>query len=393
MSNREYDLRTFARRFANSPELLKEYANKNGMTFTVPKREKMPKKQSEQLFAEDFIRAYEQIQSESERNRIEKELSDVFDLACKSGYATLLDFADIAKRELPEELERMNPYAKSLWFFMQEPAVFQNALSLFEVETSNGWRDTVNLKRLTIEEVEAQKDALGRGLSDHFWRQWTCGKNCIVECKRMQDRIIFKAYIEGQATDLLVFADKNVKPTPIFRPADEVHFIYYPSEGRLKAKADADRDEMQKFQSIFRKCVLNDTAESIADSRVFDLNKLKNENFELATPPDDMVEYTKVFSLTIVETLYPNQWTTIEVDKTSGGYTVYELAKRRKIDLSDPMVKVVRARVFVKFPEKGKRGNVTIDLGFPNKHNLNAAKLLHSKAKDYIKQIEYAQPS
>ena len=394
MANRDYDLRTFARRFAKSPDLLQEYAVGKGIVFNVPKPEKAStKKEFDHIFAEEFIKGYEGLATDGERAIVEKELSEVFDLACKSGYATLLAYADVSETQLPDNLEVMNPYGKALWFYMNHKTLFTDALSLFEVETSNGWRDTTNLKVLTPEEVEAQKDALAQGLRNHFWTNWTCGKNCVVEIKKMPDRVIFKAFVEGQATDLLIFKSGNVIPTEIMRPAEEAHFIYYPKEGRLKTKADADRDEMRKLQTIFRKCVLNDNTEFVADSRVFDLNTLKNENFELATPPDDMVEYSKVFSLTVVDRDFPNQWTTIEVDKNPDGDTIYDLAKRRNINLTDTMLNIVRAKIFVKFPEQGKRGNVTIDLGFPNKHNLSAAKALHTKAKTYIKQIEYAQPN
>jgi hypothetical protein len=380
MANREYDLRTFARRAANNGALLEEYAQQKGIQLAPAKRKKPTKDELADLFCVAF-----QGLSEDKRDQISKETLDIYELACPAGFSLLLVLATSKAAELPADMEDWNNCGKVLWFFMNRHEIFQEAFGWFEIESRNGWRDALNLKRVPISATIGKEASLAKQISEYYVRRHFIGRNCVAEHKELGDRVCFRVLVEGQAKDEEIFKGGKVTTTGIIKPADEVIFMYYPNEGRLRTKADGGKDEVRELRDIFREHVLGEDTSKPANERVFNLDKLKDRNFSFATKPEDEIEYVKVFMLGVVNPFVHGEKTIIEVDKKSSKEAIYRLAENRHLDLdTDRVHKITQAKIAMKFPGTGKRGSVTIDLRWPNGCNLGE-KELHKKAKDYLK--------
>ena len=381
MTNREYDLRTFARRAANNGVLLEEYAQQKGITLAL----KDGVKQVKNDLATAFIAAFEKL-SEEQRDDINKETMEIFELSCPAGFSLLHTLAKSHGIELPTKMEDWNNCGKSLWFFLnQHDLVFNVGLEWFEIESRNGWRDALNLKRITINETADKESALAKAISNHYISRHFIGRNCKAERKTLENRVCFRVLVEDQARDEEIFKGGELTTTGIIKPVKEVIFVYYPDEGRLRTKADGGKDEVQELRNIFRMTVLNEDASAPANEHVFNLDKLKDKNFAFTTKPEDQIEYVNVFMLGVVNPFAQGEKTIIEVDKKSSKEAIYRLANNRHLDLdTDRVHKITQAKIAMKFPGKGKRGSVTIGLRWPNGCNLGE-KDLHKKAKGYLK--------
>lgn len=381
MPNREYDLRTFARRAANNGLLLEEYAKQKGMALALKDGKKLKKDDLANAFAD----AFENL-SEDQRDTVNKETMEVYELACPAGFSLLHILATSQGIELPPEMEDWNNCGKALWFFLNHHEdIFGEALEWFEIESRNGWRDTLNLKRVSITETTDKEGALEKEVSAYYVNRHFIGRNCKAERKLLENRICFRVLIEDQAKDEEIFKGGELTTTGIIKPAKEVIFIYYPDEGRLRTKADGGKDEVHELRDIFRKTILGEDTSTPANERVFNLDKLKDRNFAFVTKAEDQVEYVKVFMLGVVNPFVQGEKTFIEVDKKASKEAIYRLADNRHLDLAtDKVHKITQAKIAMKFPGKGKRGGVTIDLRWPNGCNLGE-KELHKKAKAYLK--------
>lgn len=380
MANREYDLRTFARRAANNGALLETYAQRKNIQVATNKTKKLTKEE----LADSFSIAFHHL-SEEERDAVNKETMEVYELACPAGFSLLHILATSKGIELPQELEDWNNCGKVLWFFMYQNGTFQEALAWFEIESRNGWRDTLNLKRVTIDETLGKEDFLRQQVSEYYMRRHFIGRNCHVIHKQLEDRVCFRVLVEDHAKDEEIFKGGKVTTTGIIKPVKEVIFMYYPEEGRLRTKAEGGKDEVHELRDIFREHVLGEDSSKPANERVFNLDKLKDKSFPFVTKPEDEVEYVKVFMLSIVNPFVQGERTIIEVDKKSSKEAIYRLAQDRHLDLdTDKVNKITQAKIAMKFPGKGKQGSVTIDLRWPNGCNLGE-KELHKKAKNYLK--------
>mgnify|MGYP000617872582 CR=1 FL=1 len=386
MANREYDLRTFARRAANNGTLLEAYAQSKNMQLASNKTKKPTKDE----LADSFSTVFHNLPEEG-RDAINKETMEIYELACPAGFSLLHMLAVSKNIKLPPELEDWNNCGKVLWFFMHENQTFQEALGWFEIESRNGWRDTLNLTRVTIDQTLGKEAILQQQISEYYMRRHFIGRNCHAIHKQLEDRVCFRVLVEDHAKDEEIFKSGKVTTTGIIKPVKEVIFVYYPEEGRLRTKAEGGKDEVHELRDIFRECVLGEDASKPANERVFNLDKLKDRNFPFATKPEDEIEYVKVFMLGIINPFIHGERTTIEVDKKSSKEAIYRLAQDRHLDLdTDKINKITQAKIAIKFPGTGKRGSVTIDLRWPNGCNLGE-KELHKKAKAYLKEwgIDY----
>lgn len=378
---RDYDLRTFARRAANNAKLLEELAQSYGMTLSAPKGMKTTK----DVLADAFVASYDNL-DEAKRDKVNKETIDIFEIGSGGGGFTILHF--LAKDKgitLPDELEDWNNCGKAIWFFLNQREIFDDAFDWFGIESRNGWREAVELKRVSVNDLIDKENTLADALKVHYRNLDLTGRNCVVKRKELDNRVCFRAFIEGQATDTEIFKGDKLTTTDIMKPANEAIFIYYPNEGRLRIRAVGGKDEIEKLRDIFRKIVLNDTSTTPVNDRVFNLDILKNVAIPLPTQPEDQVEGIRVFELTINNKFARGEYTILRVDKASSKEAVYNLAKERGIDFSkDKHLSILGAKIYVKFAGKGNRGGVTVQLGWPNSSNLEE-KPLHNKVKAYLK--------
>ena len=97
---------------------------------------------------------------------------------------------------------------------------------------------------------------------------------------------------------------------------------------------------------------------------------------------EDQIEDIRVKLLRFDYKFARGQRMTLEMNQEGGLKPMQELMKHKGANAQ--FYNITQARIYIKFPGKGRRGSVTIQITAPDKCNLNDSPL-HLKAKEYLR--------
>lgn len=223
--------------------------------------------------------------------RIETELRDLFDLACESGIAAICEAADLCGMiSFATQLPHGGLYHKVLWTRLNYLDIFQRALRIHSFDVLNWWRKRNDLPSRSIEVTDALLSQLARELSALFERTQGRGYPCTVEYQRRGPAVqYFFAHPDDFAQEAMCHDDER-QLTPItVRPTFNVVFAYNQSEGSLELHAKVPARLKQQLERLFASIVLDTELGPWEPDAAYDLDRLKDRSFPLATDPEDRV--------------------------------------------------------------------------------------------------------
>lgn len=368
---RQYKLKSFVRYLNDA--LILEYLQVKGI------RQELPARDDKEAHADYWERVIHDF-PQKEIDTIEADFQDINEMALESGVLALIQIGRDHGVDIPGEIKNIvNQHNQALHCYLKHHEIFEEASTLHWIEELQSRKERTGLRVRTAEEVISRKDALAEALRQYFTVQDGRGAHCQIDAHIFHNRVCFIAYPEDYAkTDLHYEGERLV---PVYRrPCFEVVFIYYTDAGRLELCAKGGKHREKDLIDIFNLHVLEDDTPLDPKQQLYDLNKLFDESFTLPARLEDQVEDIRVKLLRFDYKFGGRQRITLEMDQEGGLKPMQELMKHKGINAQ--YYNITQARIYIKFPGKGKRGGVTMQITAYSTSNLNDSPL-HLKAKEY----------
>ena len=341
---------------------------------------KLPPKLKKQSRA-DYLKKLFDSFNESTNTQIDAIFREVHAMGNEGGIVTLLNLFKGTYPNLAKEIQnKSNNYNQALYIYMKDPDLFKRAATLSYYDEKKIKAQRNGLKQVPVNELYAQKEALAKAISQYLMTTHGRGENCVVETHdHYEGKVLFVALPEDYVRpDLHYESDRLIRSTK--KPSFEIIFIYYPNEGKIELSCKGGKKRQIALFNIFNQTVLQDSKPILGYQTLYDLDKVLNDNFELVTKLEDEIETVQVKKIRLTDRHNKTRQIYLQIEG-KGIKPIQEETKQRNVDLKT--FKVTQVSFGLKFPGKGRKGSVTMELTAPDKCNLNESDL-HKRAKHYI---------
>ena len=203
---RHYSTKDFFRQMPNA--LLARYFQKRGlfegMDFAAMKEGK-----PDELFA-----AWLDL-PEKQRNTMDAEFRDIFEMSCEKGFQAIIDEADWQMRKAPEALASFietlsalpNHYHRAMVTYLDHIDYWRGASRFYHADTLAYWRKRKHMGHKPAAVDKASINQLAGLIRNYFHRTEGRGNNCVVEPFRRGDLDYFFAYPEDYSQQSIEWVD------------------------------------------------------------------------------------------------------------------------------------------------------------------------------------------
>lgn len=317
------------------------------------------------------------------RIEIEGDFKDLFTMSYEGGYKTILEVGKIYGEDLEPIISELDGfYDVAFWSFFERREIFDKALQFCNLNDlpKRYWK-----KRPDLPEVEAETNQkyikdLENAVIDFFRSNEGRGHNCKIDHHKLGDKDYFFAYPEDY-TRLFIEWENDKFEQVRHKLAFEIIFVYSENERTLDIYYEGSYEVVRDLQVIFCKNILKKDVERLyKDKKVYELDVLKDRNFQFVFEPTDGIEDVLVKKLRFSFFFESKKRFILEADPSYNRYAVYDLMeqlimndselKSYKIPLDD--LKITQVTIQVKFKPDGKRGKntKTFDVSYPNSCSL-----------------------
>jgi hypothetical protein len=276
-----------------------------------------------------------------QRNTIETLFRQIFEMSCRNGLTAIIDEAEFHLGKDSEEHKRFTSSMAEL------PNHFHRILTVF-LDHPEWWQGA---------------------LSDYFHLHEGRGKNCQVEPYRRGELDYFFAFPEDHSQHSLEWVNGEFANRP-HNPAFEVVFVYSQKDGSLDLNYRGSYKTITPLQTLFANIILklDGLPPDPKDGRVYDLNPLRNTDFQFIYPPDSKIEAVTVKKLRLSSRKTQGERITLETNQTDQPDAIYQL--HEKIEQSYPLnlysVTQVKINATLKMEPGKEPKSVTFQLTHPN---------------------------
>lgn len=313
---------------------------------------------------------------------VETDFLNIKEMASEGGILSILNIAQASSPELASEIgEIENHTNQSFYCFLNQRDYFEKAKVLYYITGIYSKTERMGLKEeYDFNALSKRRSILATNLKTYLEKIEGRGKNCEIEVYQYSDRICFLCYPEDYIKSDFYY-DNGELMRGAKRPIFEIVYIYYPKGGRLELVAKGGKNRIMSLIDMFNYNVLKDMNSVPENQIIYDLDKFLNPEFELTRNAEDMLEQVFLKQIKLTDRYNTKKRITIEIDGGSGTRTMLDEIKNRNINSND--YNVVQATIKFKFEAEGKKGNVSMQLTYPDKNNLKETEY-HLKAKNYI---------
>jgi hypothetical protein len=177
-----------------------------------------------------------------------------------------------------------------MWIWLNYAELFSQASTRQQMSKLTRWRKRTGLPILTPRITPESVRELGFALSECLKREEGRGKDCTVEYYRRGDGTdIFAAYPDDFVRTVTSHDDSGALVARPQRETFEIVFALRAHEGSLDLYAQVTSAIKPKLECVFGQVILGADLAPKPYSRPFDLNRLRDRYFCLATDPTDRV--------------------------------------------------------------------------------------------------------
>lgn len=323
--SRHYSTKDFFRQMPN--ELLARYFQKKGLLsdfdFLTRKNSR-----SDKLFTAWLTLPLE------DRNEIDAEFQDIFDMCCEKGSRAIFDELHWQMRASPEVLAQSiealaalpNHYYRAMVTYLDHFECWKGATHFYHADTLSYWRKRKHMghKPAIIDEVSIEQ--LAQQIRDYFHRMEGRGNNCVVEPFKRGDLDYFFAYPEDYSQQSIEWVRGKFGRRP-HNPAFEVVYVYSQKEGTLDLNFQGSYKAMEPLQRMFATTILkfDGLLPEPEDTRVYDLNPLRQRNFHFSCSLDNGIKSVAIKKLRFSSRVNKGDRITVEADTTQDANKIYIL--------------------------------------------------------------------
>lgn len=225
---------------------------------------------------------------EAQRNTMDAEFRDIFEMGCEKGCRAILDEAQWhlaqdadpnAANAFTEKLAALvNHFERAMVTYLDHQAFWRGATRFYHADTLSYWRKRKNLPHKAALVDAANVQALANRIRTYFHHTEGRGNNCVVEPFRRGDRDYFFAYPEDYSQQSPEWVDGQFGIRP-HNPAFEVVFVFSQSEGSLDLNYRGPFKAIEPLQAMFAETILQlpELPPEPEDLRVYDLGPLMHK--------------------------------------------------------------------------------------------------------------------
>lgn len=321
--------------------------------------------------------------SDAQRNTMDAEFRDIFEMSCEKGCRAILDEAKwhldqdadpnatIAFTEMLAALT--SHYARAMVTYLDHNLFWRGATHFYHADNLPFWRKRKNLPHNAAQVDAVSIQALANSIRTYFHHTEGRGNNCVVEPFRRGDRDYFFAYPEdySQQSPEWVNGQFGIRP---HNPAFEVIFVYSQSEGSLDLNYRGSYKPIEPLQAMFVKTILQlpELPPDPKDSRVYDLGPLRQRNFEFTYDLGSGIESVVVKKLRLSSRATRGERISLEADTSHDPQAVYALLDRIQIAMPMAQYSVTQVDLAVSMVVEADRPpkTVNIHITYPNSCSL-----------------------
>jgi hypothetical protein len=221
---------------------------------------------------------------------LEKDLRDVFELACDVGMNALNETARLRGSSdvldgLPTDL---NLYGRSMWARLNAPEIHSASFLIRDVDDLSYWRTRKDLPSVNLRVTDEMRDDLADAISAMLKSEGR-GQQCSVETFRRGPVTYFFVYPDDFIRSDQVHDNTGRLNIQTVRPTMEIIFVYNHDEGSLRLSSILHKAAKEELERIFARCVLGWDLPPYDPEQVFTLDHLKDPGFQLTTDPVDQI--------------------------------------------------------------------------------------------------------
>jgi len=271
---------------------------------------------------------------DDQRRIMDAEFQDIFVLASEAGFLAIIDEANWQFRDQPGArtalvghlAELPSHFDRAMVTFLDNPAVWRGAVYFHHADSLSYWRKRTDLPK-TAGAVDAESlEKLAHEISSHFYSTEGRGKHCVVEPFRRGKRDYFFAYPEDYSQQAVEWESGHFARRP-HNPAFEVIFVYKEEDGSLDLYCRGATKALEPLQQIFAAAILKmpNLPPAQRDDRVYDLNPLRDRDFEFVLDPSSGIVDVRLKKLRISSALKKGDRLTLEADTTTNRFAIHDL--------------------------------------------------------------------
>jgi len=280
---RQYSTRDFFRQMPNA--LLARYFQKPGLFGDVDFAT-MKEGKPDELFAAWLALP------DNQRNEMDAEFRDIFEMSCEKGFQAIIDEANWQMRENQDALKTFieklsalsNHYERAMVTFLDHNSFWRGATIFYHADTLPYWRKRKNLPHRTAAVDAASLQQLAALIRYYFHHAEGRGKNCVVEPFRRGKLDYFFAYPEDYSQQSIEWVNGEFDRRP-HNPAFEVIYVYSQKEGSLDLNFRGSYKAIEPLQGMFATAILkiDELPPDPKDERIYDLAPLLQKGFDFTS--------------------------------------------------------------------------------------------------------------
>jgi hypothetical protein len=317
-----------------------------------------------------------------QRNAMDADLCDIFEMSCEKGFRAILDEAEWHLKEEPQQAYRefveklaalANHYERAMVTFLDYAQFWKGATLFYHADTLPYWRKRKNLPHKPIALDMDSRRELADLISNYFHHTEGRGKNCVVGLFRRGELDYFFAYPEDYSQQSIEWVNGEFGRRP-HNPAFEVIYVYSEKEGSLDLNFRGSYKAIEPLQEMFTKAILKlpELPSDPKDGRVYDLNSLCQKSFNFVFDGGSGIQNVAVKKLRLSSKVTKGDRVTLEADVTGNPDAVYDLldkiGKSLPLNLYNVTQVELAASVMVDADKPAK--SVTVRITHPNSCSL-----------------------
>ena len=272
----------------------------------------------------------------AERNSMDTEFREIFEMSCEKGWKAILDEANEQLRDSPDALKAFvvafaalpNHYERAMRTFLDHRAFWRGATLFHHADQLPYWRKRKNMLHQRAATDEHSLGQLAGLIRNYFHHTEGRGNNCVVEWFRRGELDYFFAYPEDYSQQSIEWVNGEFDRRP-HNPAFEIVYIYSQHDGTLDLNYRGSKQAVEPLQGMFATAILKlkELPPNPEDTRVYDLTPLLSKDFEFTPDPESGIEAVQVKKMRLSSRVRKGERVTLEAD------AVYETLDRLKLSL------------------------------------------------------------
>ena len=318
---------------------------------------------------------------DGQRNAMDAEFRDIFEMSCEKGVRAIIDEASWQLQETPDVLSSFvevmsalpNHYDRAMITYLDHNTFWKGATRFYHADILPYWRKRKNLSHQTAAVDDASIQQLAKLIRNYFHQTEGRGKNCVVEPFRRGELDYFFAYPEDYSQQSIEWVNGTFARRP-HNPAFEVIYVYSEKEGSLDLCFRGTYKAIEPLQGMFATAILKleELPPDPKDERIYDLNPLLQKSFDFTYDVGIGIEEVTVKKLRLSSRVKKGDRITLEANTSENPDAVYDLLDEVRKSLPLNMYNVTQvelvAMVVVDADKPAKR--VTIRITYPNSCSL-----------------------